>query len=374
MKLVIPAIAATAVCAALVAVPAARGQAPAPIFMEDFENGAANTAILAGAATGARWLTVSSGAGTSVEIGNFPNYQASNATFGSGNLYMRLFDNDATNATGAAPRVISSNAAGTDNRRDAINGQLTTFSFNFLETSSPASSTGLSFGYTNSDDLNAAKRSYRAFLRAGMLNPDDPVNLTDEGTALAYDLNVTHTLWMVTNDTQVAQENYRGEQTLDPGEADIWISLAGADPVFAFSTKRQNAGAPPLGVGFRYFSTDRGEVLIDNVLLMPGITFDRTAFNAPPGPNANFDGLGVVDAADLAKWKAGFGKAAPVVRADGDADADSDVDGNDFLVWQRQLGTTPAAGAALAVVPEPSAIALAALALVAARRRAPRRR
>jgi hypothetical protein len=43
----------------------------------------------------------------------------------------------------------------------------------------------------------------------------------------------------------------------------------------------------------------------------------------------------------------------------GDYDADADVDGADFLVWQRQLGTTPLVAAA-ASVPEPSAVWLAA--------------
>ena len=57
---------------------------------------------------------------------------------------------------------------------------------------------------------------------------------------------------------------------------------------------------------------------------------------------------------------------------DGDADGDHDVDGNDFLVWQRTLGTAPPG--AVAAVPEPGAslLALAALAIPAAMRRARR--
>jgi hypothetical protein len=83
----------------------------------------------------------------------------------------------------------------------------------------------------------------------------------------------------------------------------------------------------------------------------------------PGGVGANFDGLGVVDGADLAIWKANYGTGT--MQSQGDADDDLDVDGRDFLVWQQQLGTTPAAAAAAAAVPEPAGCALALLGLVA---------
>lgn len=84
----------------------------------------------------------------------------------------------------------------------------------------------------------------------------------------------------------------------------------------------------------------------------------------PTGVGANFDGLGVVDAADLAIWRSNFGTGT--TQAQGDADGDNDVDGRDFLVWQRQLGTTPTAAVNAAAVPEPGAIGLAAFGLAAA--------
>lgn len=91
----------------------------------------------------------------------------------------------------------------------------------------------------------------------------------------------------------------------------------------------------------------------------------------PGGVGANFDGLGVVDAADLAIWEANFGTGT--TQPTGDANGDGKVDGADFLVWQQQLGTTPAAAAAASAVPEPAGCALALLSLAAAagfRRRA----
>lgn len=65
-----------------------------------------------------------------------------------------------------------------------------------------------------------------------------------------------------------------------------------------------------------------------------------------------------VDAADLAAWKNGFDDELPATHMQGDADGDFDVDGNDFLVWQRDLGRPDAALAASATVPEPSAALL----------------
>ncbi len=45
----------------------------------------------------------------------------------------------------------------------------------------------------------------------------------------------------------------------------------------------------------------------------------------------------------------------------GDADGDLDVDGGDFLVWQRQLGS-PLVTSAAERVPEPGALTLVSLA------------
>ena len=48
------------------------------------------------------------------------------------------------------------------------------------------------------------------------------------------------------------------------------------------------------------------------------------------------------------------------INGDSDADGDGDSDGNDFLVWQRNVGQTAATPAA-ASVPEPGSLLLAAL-------------
>jgi sugar lactone lactonase YvrE len=88
--------------------------------------------------------------------------------------------------------------------------------------------------------------------------------------------------------------------------------------------------------------------------------------------DANRDNI--VDGDDLAVMMAAFG-----VDAGGDFDGDRDTDGDDFLIWQRSFGNQSAGAAsflptgvvryeppaAVAAVPEPATIALAALGTIA---------
>jgi hypothetical protein len=83
----------------------------------------------------------------------------------------------------------------------------------------------------------------------------------------------------------------------------------------------------------------------------------------PPTLTADFDNDLDVDADDLAEWRAAYSLTDV-----GDADADGDSDGADLLAWQQQLGLT-AARAAISSVPEPSALALVCVAVLAGVRR-----
>ena len=69
---------------------------------------------------------------------------------------------------------------------------------------------------------------------------------------------------------------------------------------------------------------------------------------------ADFTGDGLVNAADLQRWRTNFGASPSALRSQGDADSDGDVDGSDLLTWQRQLGP----GASASPVPEPGFIAV----------------
>ena len=51
-----------------------------------------------------------------------------------------------------------------------------------------------------------------------------------------------------------------------------------------------------------------------------------------------------VDVGDLGRWKMNAGLAAGATHLQGNGDYDGDVDGNDFLIWQRELGSGPLAG------------------------------
>jgi len=106
---------------------------------------------------------------------------------------------------------------------------------------------------------------------------------------------------------------------------------------------------------------------------LPDGTLIRGMVEYVAGPSdlpGDFNGDQVVNGADLTEWKADFG-----VDDDSDADDDGDSDGQDFLIWQRNVGDTGVTAAASAV-PEPAALALAAIALapLAARRRVARHR
>ena len=71
---------------------------------------------------------------------------------------------------------------------------------------------------------------------------------------------------------------------------------------------------------------------------------------------ADFDENGVVDGADLTRWRSGFGTGSTHIQ--GNSDGDGDVDGADFLTWQRQIGSSAPAASANAPVPEPATMLL----------------
>jgi T5SS/PEP-CTERM-associated repeat protein len=131
------------------------------------------------------------------------------------------------------------------------------------------------------------------------------------------------------------------------------------------------------------FST---EIMTDNPGLLWDVSYTASSVfvtfgaAAPPGSGADFNGDGIVDGSDIAIWSSNYGLGAnppPVAtQADGDANGDGVVDGADFLLIQQQYGgpppALPASGDAIAAVPEPSTLLLAACAMslpLAARRR-----
>jgi hypothetical protein len=175
----------------------------------------------------------------------------------------------------------------------------------------------------------------------------------------------------------------------DPTEAFGLVDVSGASTLAGNLTVNLAAGfAPAVGDTFEIvrasgglsgtFATESlpalGAGLALDVQYTP--TSVVLAVVSAPSLSADFDEDGDVDAADLAKWKVGFGIASGAAHMQGDADGNGAVDGADYLAWQRQFGTTLAASAAGAV-PEPSSALLMTIVMaigVDLLKRSPRRR
>jgi len=106
----------------------------------------------------------------------------------------------------------------------------------------------------------------------------------------------------------------------------------------------------------------------DVVIYLDGVAHNPDGSLLPM--QGDFDYDGDVDDDDLSTWETNAGISGGASMTVGDADGDEDVDGADFLAWQRNRnggGSTLAANRAAvnrATVPEPTTLALFALALL----------
>jgi cyclophilin family peptidyl-prolyl cis-trans isomerase len=77
----------------------------------------------------------------------------------------------------------------------------------------------------------------------------------------------------------------------------------------------------------------------------------------------DYNNNGSVDGGDLTLWQTNYGSTTALAA---DGDGNGKVDGRDFLLWQRFVGQTVTLPPAAAImsVPEPTGVALAALALI----------
>ncbi len=97
------------------------------------------------------------------------------------------------------------------------------------------------------------------------------------------------------------------------------------------------------------------------------LALDPSMVGSSGAKGPDFNGDGVINAADLAIWQANVGCESGCSVLQGDADGDGDVDGDDFLFWQRNVGKPmPWTGSgSAAAVPEPATLVLLAVGLMA---------
>lgn len=309
-----------------------------PIFVDDFENGTVGEEI------GSPW-------GTQASADGMATYASDSNPFPSGSQYA-LFRDDSTSGFGI--RHVSSGPA-----NPLVAGNVTTFSFDFWEPD-PGLVTaggGLLFGYSHNNELNSTGRNFSAQFRDGQL--------VGGGSSVQYDRNAANTVFMIANDTDAPLVDYQPGRTLESKQADLWISLSGAAPEFAFSATKANPTGNPRGIGFRSFGGDVEEVWVDNVLLLPGATFNRQDFVACDPGDVNCDGFVMMDDFDIIH--ANF-RQSPALRSEGDLSGDSLVSLFDFVEWKTEFlnggGSLAGLNFGFLSVPEPSSVLLAMVAML----------
>ncbi|HYO24558.1 MAG TPA: hypothetical protein VEQ85_06370 [Lacipirellulaceae bacterium] len=148
------------------------------------------------------------------------------------------------------------------------------------------------------------------------------------------------------------------------GFADLWVNPATiASPKVTDMAPNTNVSAdltiPQVAVALRQgsVSTTAPNILIDT--LAAGTDFEDVLAElgsvVTPSIDADFDGDLDVDGNDFVIWQRNLGAGA--TNAQGNTDGDTDVDATDLANWRAKFGQPVAVGAASAV-PEPAAVAM----------------
>jgi hypothetical protein len=198
-------------------------------------------------------------------------------------------------------------------------------------------------------------------------------DVASSSTLVAQITGASHSTINVTGNADISRGIFKVELSgYTPGSGNSWTILeAGAD-----LTDEQNAidllvsagGYDPLthnpGSEVGTLTGPFASLDFSMAPLTPGLSWSVTypdnkvvlSVTGTAQFTADFNDDGRVNGADLTKWKGDFG-----LNANSDADGDGDSDGNDFLLWQRQLGSGVPATAAVGAVPEPAAAVVMAL-------------
>jgi hypothetical protein len=200
--------------------------------------------------------------------------------------------------------------------------------------------------------------------RDNYVNEVQKINILDPGHPLAAGLSGEVTVFnsLTGNWWQFAQGN------LGAGVvrvAETLLTDVGTDPQHAILAADKGAqllgdgtpGKPATAAGRRvfFFLSDTGsfDLTADGFKL-----FDAAIQWAAEEPaSADFDADGDVDGADFTIWQRGLGTTGTAQPINGDANGDSNVNAADLAVWQAQFSGAPAS-AAVSAVPEPASAAL----------------
>jgi hypothetical protein len=251
----------------------------APIFVDSFESGTAGNNI--GSPWGANNITPAT-------------YQSAGNPFSDGSIYGDVLDPGTSASPAQAIRLLSN--AGNDNSlTPSLGGQVTTYSFDFWEPNRTGDINSVIFGYyrqQGNPDLNSAGRNYSATLHDGTLAAQGTVT---GGGNVSYSQETVNTVYMMANDSASSVVNYEGTgHTLAATTIDVWISLGGASPIYAFSASKQSTASPIAGIGFRTNNGDVERIYVNDVLLISGATFDRSQVPEPASAVLAFFGAALV--------------------------------------------------------------------------------
>ncbi len=168
----------------------------------------------------------------------------------------------------------------------------------------------------------------------------------DEGTTWPTDLMFDTVYRVVTNWNSVTGES---KLWLDPeNEASPFISHTGhstLQPMESYALRQSSD----------YFGTQ----IVDNIVVATSFAeaLSGTSIAGVPG---DYNGNGVVDAADYTIWRDNLGSLGGLgIPGDGDdgtltGTPDGTVDQYDYDYWKSQFGTSPGMGSAAIAVPEPA--------------------
>ena len=306
-------------------------------------------------------------------LGNDPAFQvapsASQKVHLSFDMFMGISGNERL-TVGLRHTAASADGADTDTFPDAVTSNILELGAYNGAPNTPivpgAETQSANFGFrvinfgAVSDPLTAQPNwQYFKFDSAALNRPADTdplVNIADIGAGWhTYAATITPTEIRLTVDLfRDGFKNVRDEAGVivigsgDEGvDAEIILPIATLPVGFNNLRFGGPSGASSPGGGFMGF---------DNILL-------ETQAVSVPTINADFNGDDIVDGNDFLIWQRNFNTGNAF--AQGDANNSGTVDAADLAVWKDQFGTNPNAAPAVGAIPEPATASLAAVVMLA---------